>query len=145
MDWGVLFSTASTAAMLGWLVLILLPRWPIVLDALSTGLVGLLCVAYSALMLAFFFRSGGGFGSLAAVRTLFASDPVLLAGWIHYLAFDLFVGIWIARQADSIGLSRLLQAPVLLATFLFGPLGLLLFLGCRTGSSLAAPATHRSA
>ena len=145
MDWGALFSAASTAAMLGWLALILLPRWPILLTTLSTGLVGALCIAYSALMLAFFFRTGGGFGSLAAVRTLFASDPVLLAGWIHYLAFDLFVGIWIARQADIMGLSRLVQTPILLATFMFGPLGLLLFLGCQTGTRLAAPATHRSA
>ncbi len=145
MVWSALFSVASMAALLGWLALVLLPRWPTLLTALSTGLVGALCVAYSALMLVFFFRSGGGFGSLAAVRTLFASDPVLLAGWIHYLVFDLFVGIWIARQADSMGLSRLVQAPILLATFMFGPLGLLLFQGCQTGTRLAAPATHRSA
>lgn len=62
------------------------------------------------------------------MRTLFASDPVLVAGWVHYLAFDLFVGIWIAEQADALGLSRWLQAPILVATFLLGPLGLLVFL-----------------
>jgi Domain of unknown function (DUF4281) len=76
----------------------------------------------------YFAGSGGGFGSIAAVRTLFASDPVLLAGWLHYLAFDLFVGIWIAEQADALGLNRWLQAPILVATFMFGPLRLVVFL-----------------
>ncbi|MEM9315304.1 MAG: abscisic acid-deficient protein Aba4 family protein, partial [Pseudomonadota bacterium] len=57
----------------------------------------------------------------------------LLAGWIHYLAFDLFVGAWIATEADRLGLSRLLQAPLLVATFMFGPVGLALFLVMRSG------------
>jgi hypothetical protein len=52
---------------------------------------------------------------------------VLLAGWIHYLAFDLFVGRWIASEADKMGISRLIQGPILFGTFMFGPLGLLVF------------------
>jgi hypothetical protein len=55
------------------------------------------------------------------------SDGVLVAGWIHYLAFDLFVGIWIAVEADKRGFHRILQVPMLLGTFVFGPIGLLLF------------------
>jgi len=57
----------------------------------------------------------------------------LLAGWVHYLAFDLFVGSWISIQADKIGISRLLQAPILVATFLFGPLGFVIFWVMKTG------------
>ncbi len=49
-------------------------------------------------------------------------------GWVHYLAFDLFVGLWIARDADAKGFSRILQAPILAATFLAGPLGLFVWL-----------------
>ena len=41
---------------------------------------------------------------------------------------DLFVGIWIARDADAKFFSRLLQAPILLLTFVAGPAGLLLWL-----------------
>ena len=52
-----------------------------------------------------------------------------LAGWVHYLAFDLFVGLWIAARADAMRLSLVVQAPILTATFMFGPLGLLLFHG----------------
>ena len=51
--------------------------------------------------------------------------------WIHYLAFDLFVGLWIARDADAKGFSRFVQAPILLATFMAGPLGLFLWLAIR--------------
>jgi hypothetical protein len=132
MSFDALFGLAGTVAMIGWGCLILLPRWPVVLNGVRYGAVGALSLAYAALVFVWFFRvEGGGFGSLAEVRALFQSDPVLLAGWIHYLAFDLFVGVWIATRADTLGIGRLVQAPILLATFLFGPLGLLLFQGCR--------------
>jgi hypothetical protein len=122
------FSLASTLAMLGWLALLFLPRWSMLVAGLTFGLIGLLSVAYAVLIMVYFFRvDGGGFGSITEVRQLFLSDGGLLAGWIHYLAFDLFIGIWIAERADRVHLSRLIQAPILLATFMFGPLGLLMF------------------
>lgn len=128
MTWESWFSLSSSLAMAGWASLILLPRWTPLLRVLRHGLISLLAMAYVALILGCFFGiAGGGFDSIGAVRTLFASDPVLLAGWLHYLAFDLFVGLWIAGRADAMSLHRLLQAPILAATFLFGPLGLLLF------------------
>jgi hypothetical protein len=84
------------------------------------------------LIMQFFFRiEGGGFNSIGEVRALFLSDAGLLAGWIHYLAFDLFVGMWIAAEADRAGVSRILQAPLMVATFMFGPIGLLLYLVSR--------------
>jgi Domain of unknown function (DUF4281) len=76
----------------------------------------------------YFFRVPGiGFGSIQAVQKIFITPEVALAGWVHYLAFDLLVGLWIAAHADRIELSRWLQAVVLGATFMFGPIGLLLF------------------
>lgn len=137
MDFAQMFSAASSAAMLGWLVLILSPRWPIVLQSLRLGLIGALSLTYAVLIFVYFFRvEGGGFGSIGEVRALFMSDPVLVAGWIHYLAFDLFVGTWIASEADKLGWNRLLQAPILIATFMFGPTGLLLFLITRASQSV---------
>jgi hypothetical protein len=128
MDFAQVFSVASSAAMLGWLVLILAPRFTIVLQALRLGLIGSLSLTYAVLIFVYFFRvEGGGFGSITEVRALFLSDPVLVAGWVHYLVFDLFIGIWIAVEADKRGYNRLLQAPMLIATFMFGPIGLLLF------------------
>ena len=126
------FSIASTAAMAGWLALLLLPRWPALVLLLRYGLIAALSVAYAVLVMMFFFRvEGGGFGTIGEVRALFMSDGGLLAGWIHYLAFDLFVGMWIAEEADRIGMSRLLQIPILIATFMFGPVGLLIYLASR--------------
>lgn len=123
-----IFSVANTTALVSWVALILLPRAR-VLRRLVQGLaVGGLCVAYAVLVQLFFFSvQGGGFSSLAAVQRLFAVPEVALAGWIHYLAFDLFVGMWIAQSADAMGLSRWLQAPLLVVTFMFGPIGLMLF------------------
>jgi len=71
---------------------------------------------------------GGGFGSIGEVRILFANDSALTAGWLHYLAFDLFVGTWIARDGLAARVPALLIIPCLALTFLFGPAGLLLFL-----------------
>ena len=56
---------------------------------------------------------------------------VALAGWVHYLAFDLLVGAWEARTARREALPHPVLLPCLALTFLFGPLGLLLFLSVR--------------
>lgn len=144
MDFDQAFSMAGTATMAGWAALLLLPRWPVLLATLRYGLIGALSVAYAVLILLYFFRvEGGGFNSIAEVRALFMSDGGLLAGWIHYLAFDLFIGIWIAREADKVGMSRLLQAPILVATFMFGPIGLLMYFASRA-ALLVTPSTARN-
>ena len=137
--WGSVFEAANLLALVMWVALILLPRWPALLaGALYLG-VGLLCLAYAigivGILSGGFDPVGPGgtadFSSIEGVRAIFASDGGVTIGWIHYLAFDLFTGLWIARDADAKGFSRLVQAPVLLATFLAGPLGLLLWLAIR--------------
>lgn len=122
-----LFGLASAAVLPGWLILIFAPRGNKWLDRVPALILPLgLSALYSGLILSFFSASGGGFGSIAAVRQLFASDYGLVAGWVHYLAFDLMVGAMMAIKMDQMGLSRLSQAPLLGLIFLFGPLGLLL-------------------
>lgn len=130
-----LFGYAGQAAMVGWLILILLPRrWPALLFVPRFFIPLGLSLLYAGLIFAHVFTvDGGGFGSLAQVKILFAKDELLLAGWVHYLAFDLFIGGWIAMQADKLGITRLLQAPMLVITFLCGPVGLALFLTMRAG------------
>jgi ABA DEFICIENT 4-like len=127
MDWNSLFSLMNSLAMAGWLVLLLAPRRFALLAALPRMVVpGVIAIVYTALMGAHFATIEGGFGSIAAVRALFASDPVLVAGWGHYLGFDLLIGVLLAERMDRAGVTRLLQAPVLLTTFMFGPAGWLL-------------------
>lgn len=125
------FSIAGSVAMLGWLALLLAPsRWRIAVP-FALVVAALLAALYAAVLAAFWHQGGGGFGSLGEVAELFATPGLLLAGWIHYLAFDLLVGAWERAHAQRIGLSRLALVPSLVLTFLFGPLGWLTFLAVR--------------
>lgn len=123
-----MFQVCNTLALGAWIALVALPRWAVITGAVRWGVITSISVLYGVLIAVYFFRvEGGGFFDLAAVQTLFTDPHVALAGWIHYLAFDLFVGLWIAARADEIGLNRMVQAPILIATFMFGPFGFLLF------------------
>lgn len=133
-----IFSLCNTAALVAWILLILAPRWALLTGALRWGVITGLSLLYSVLIAVFFFQvEGGGYGSLEAVQALFADRHVALAGWVHYLAFDLFVGLWIADRADALGLNRIIQAPILLAAFLFGPLGFVMFQAVRAAYAFA--------
>lgn len=146
MTWEQLFGVAGMITLPSWLALILLPRWTWLRVVLRYAVPGVLAVAYAVLAAIYFVQAnGGGYNSLAEVRALLATEPTLLAGWIHYLAFDLFVGVWIAEQSDLLKLSRWLQAPILLVTFLFGPVGYLMFLGARTAVQATQPLLGKTA
>lgn len=135
LDVEMLFGWSGRLAMIGWLLLLLSPkRWPPVLFVAGTLIPALLSALYGGLILSFFTSAeGGGFSSLAEVRALFSNDAALLAGWVHYLAFDLAIGAVIAKRADAAGLTRLVQIPILFFTFMFGPLGFLLFVLTNAG------------
>jgi hypothetical protein len=131
----ILFAAANLVAVGGWLALAggIALNAPLLRDRVAAIAVpALLAVAYTAILAAHWSTVEGGFTSLADVAALFRSPWILLAGWIHYLAFDLFVGAWIARDAATRGLPRLLMLPVLPLVFLFGPAGFLLWLGLRS-------------
>ena len=127
MDWNGVFGLANMAAMAGWVVLVLAPRhWPGARVLPRWGVPVALSAVYSGLVLIHFAAAGGGYGSIAEVRQLFQSDAMLVAGWTHYLAFDLLIGAWLAQRMDAAGVHRILQAGPLLCVFMFGPVGLLL-------------------
>jgi hypothetical protein len=126
-----LFSLLNALALAGWLLLVFLPRARWTATVVPVVVPALLALAYIALIVASLPWSGGGFSSLAAVETLFRNQWALLAGWSHYLAFDLFVGGWEVRDARASGVPHLLVVPALVLTFLFGPAGWLLYLAIR--------------
>lgn len=143
--WETLFSLTNGWALLGWVMLILLPRRPFVTSFIMYGTVALLCLAYVLMFAALLADGGTGGGdsapvmSLAWVMALFDSEAGTVIGWTHYLAFDLFVGLWIAGDADAKGFGRIGQVPILLLTLLAGPVGLLIWLIMRE------PAARRAA
>lgn len=122
-----LFEHAGTIAIVGWAILLFAPRrWPALNAVPAFVLPLLLCALYAALILQHFAAAEGGYGSLADVRALLSNEWMALAGWTHFLAFDLFVGAWLAKRMDEAELNRIIQAPILLSVLYFGPAGLLL-------------------
>ena len=133
IDPNISFDLAGKLALLGWLVLVVSlfvqKLRPAAQVATRLIIPGLLALAYGTLIWAGFGEAeGGGFGSITEIRALFASDSALVAGWLHYLAFDLFVGSWIVADGLRRRIPVLLILPCLPLTLMFGPLGLLLFI-----------------
>jgi hypothetical protein len=130
-----LFTLANPLALLGWALLVLAPRWRVTNALVLSGTWSLgLAAAYAALIATHYLGgpgAEGGFGSLAAVAALFQDPWALLAGWVHYLCFDLFVGAWEVRDAQRRGVPHAALVPALALTFLFGPVGLLVYFGMR--------------
>ena len=112
MNWDLIFTITNNYALLMWLILAFATRRA----AILTGL----------------FYGGSGespdFSTLTGVQQLLSTPGGATVGWIHYLAFDLFVGLWVARNADKYGFARWLQIPILLFVLMLGPLGLVLYL-----------------
>jgi hypothetical protein len=126
-----LFSILNLVTGAAWLPLTLLPRVRWASTLASIVMPFLLAVVYVVLIATTLAQSEGGFSSLAGVRALFDNPWVLLAGWTHYLAFDLFIGGWEVRDAQRHGIRHLFIVPALVLTFLLGPAGLLLYLAIR--------------
>ena len=123
-----IFNICQNAAPVGWLLMTFAPRWKwtriIVLSGLYPLLLGLV---YLSLIVFFFGESEGDFGSLQGVAKLFENPYALTAGWIHYLAFDMFVGAWEVNDSQKHGISHFLVIPCLFFTLMFGPIGLILY------------------
>lgn len=123
-----IFTIANLIAIVAWLLIAILPTWKYTRHFVLSGAIPLLLsVAYLVLIVLFFGRAEGGFDSLPNVMKLFTNEWAVLAGWIHYLAFDLFVGSWEVQDSQRRGISHLLVIPCLFLTFMFGPIGFLLY------------------
>ena len=125
-----IFSVCSSLAMVGWAGLILLPGQKLVVEVLARVVIPVIIGLIYLFLMASNFATApadAGFGTLDAVASLFTIRGLLLAGWIHYLAFDLFVGSWEVSDARANGIHHLLVVPCLLATFMAGPIGLVLY------------------
>lgn len=126
------FQIAQPVALAGWLMLIFAPLMPQLADRVAGFAVPILLALVYAVMLVVYMPEGeGGFGSLPEVMKLFTVPGLAMTGWLHYLAFDLFIGGWEVRTARREDISHWLVLPCLGLTLLAGPIGLLLFLCLR--------------
>jgi hypothetical protein len=123
-----LFSLASAAVLPGWLALAFAPlaraRMVLVARVIAVLLSGLYVTLVITGLAGDGPPAGAGFNSLEGVRLLLSSPQALLAGWVHYLVFDLWVGSW---EAEDNALPHWLLLPCLALSFLAGPTGLLLY------------------
>jgi Domain of unknown function (DUF4281) len=127
-----IYATCNLIAVLGWLGLLAAPlaRNRLVLAARSVSV--LLCVLYVVQLFTIVQPTGGNFNSLGGVKQLFTQPGNVMLGWTHYLAFDLFTGSWVAEDAGRQRIPHWMVIPVLITTFMIGPLGLLFYLVVRT-------------
>jgi hypothetical protein len=135
MNWDLIYTTTNNYALLMWLILAFAPRRSAIVTGLFYGGVGLLAGTYALIIIPLMtgLIDGGStappdFTTLTGVRQLLSSPGGATVGWIHYLAFDLFVGLWVARNADKYGFARWLQIPILFFVLMLGPFGLILYL-----------------
>lgn len=138
-----IFQLSNMLALAGWAALVASPFLPRLADRVAALTIPLLLgVAYTGLVLVYWSRAQGGFDSLDNVAALFQTRELLLAGWLHFLAFDLFVGAWIVREPRAANVAFWLVLPCLALTFLFGPAGFLAFHAIRFARGRAADAVN---
>ncbi|MEQ8470269.1 MAG: ABA4-like family protein [Marinoscillum sp.] len=124
-----IFELVNFVALIAWALMIFTPHWKYTQKMVTTLVVPfILAVAYILIIAFCSTGSGFDFSSLAEIRNLFNNDYMLLAGWIHYLAFDLLVGCWILKKAFSENWPLYMSIPSLLFTFIMGPVGLFIFM-----------------
>ena len=128
MDPDQLFQIANAIAMIGWITLIIFPdkSWT---NKLLTGVViTLFAVVYTFIIFTSITPGDfNNFSTLDGVMGLFTNEKGVLAGWIHYLAFDLMTGLYIVNNARKFNINRWILLPSLVFTFMLGPFGLLLY------------------
>ena len=114
---------------MAWLFLIFFPNFKITKRIIRSGYLSLFfCLSYMIFcIIAIGSNSPGGFQRLNDLMILFENKSWVLTGWIHYLAFDLLIGIWILHDSIKSNIKHSLIIPSLIFTFLLGPFGFLIY------------------
>lgn len=132
MEAATIFRICNTVVLPVWLLLIVAPRWKVTRAVAGSCAVPVaLGVVYAVVAAMHLNLAEADFSTLEGVKRLFANDYIVLIGWAHYLAFDLFIGGWEVRDAERLGIPHLLVIPCLVLTFMLGPVGLVLYFGLR--------------
>lgn len=132
-----LFVVLNSLSLPAWLLLVILPKWRTT-QSLTLVPIFVFAVAYPLLMWSFVSREGldlSAFASLDGIARVFRNDVVLLAGWLHYLAFDLLAGRAMVQDSIAHQVPHLLVVPCLFLTLMAGPVGWLLYQGVKLVSA----------
>lgn len=129
----LVFSIVSTIVTPMWLLLVFLPNHKITRWLIDTKFIPiLLAFVYASYIIPSLLSNGMmDFRDLASVMELFTDEKKVLAGWTHFLAFDLFLGMWMVEKNDSLKIHPVLMTPILISTLMFGPLGFICFMSIK--------------
>lgn len=126
------FKIVNIVVLPPWFLMMVLPKNPITAQIINSNVFPIgLGVLYVIYVVQSFGKAKGNFMSLNGLSKLFANKEALLAGWVHYLVFDLFVGAWEWRDTLSNGYPHWILLVSLPFTLMLGPLGLLIYLGLK--------------
>lgn len=129
----IVFAIVNYSVLPAWALLVVAPRWRWTERIVHAGVIPIvLGIAYTVLL----FSDqpgpqGSSFFTLDGVMRIFTSRQTVIACWVHYLIFDLFVASWIARDARRNAIPHPAIVPSLVLTLMFGPIGLLSYLALR--------------
>lgn len=123
------FSIVNLTALLAWIYLIGVARWtPRVFDVMRNAIPIVFALVYLTCLFLGEPNEEAGYQSLTQVTAIFTQPWVIVGAWIHYLAFDFFVGCWILAKSKAEGIGQGWIVIPMIFTFMLGPVGLLLFL-----------------
>ena len=125
-----IFDLAGMITMPMWLLMIILPKWKSTQLLMDYKVVPICLSIIYVIFISIGMNKNGSFpdfSNLNSVMHLFTEENMVLAGWIHYLAFDLLIGMWMIDKNKILKINQLVMAPILFCTFMLGPVGFLLF------------------
>ncbi len=125
MNAELIFSIASNAVLPAWILLAVAPGWKGTQWIVHSAAFSLAIAAlYAVVLVPAMSGAEGNMLTLAGVQQLFSNPLAALAGWLHYLAFDLFIGAWEVRNARRLAIPHWQVLPCLFFTLMLGPVGL---------------------
>ena len=128
------FSASFLLVLPFWLLMILLPTWRFTERVVrSPWIAAPAALLYAALVLPRLPEVLGAVANpeLAGVSALLGSPAGATIGWVHFLAFDLFVARWAYLESRERRVNPFVMAPVLFLILMLGPIGLLTYLALR--------------
>ena len=130
MNNDTLFNITCGIAGIGWIVLLFIsPFWPKYDRFLVGVILVILALVYTMLNVTHFDPDLlSDFFSLDGISKIYGTRALLLAGWVHFLVFDLIVAVWMKKNSVRHGIKHGWVIPSLIFTCMLAPLGFLIYI-----------------